>query len=718
MSKTCPKCKKIFEDDSLTVCPDCNEELTVVEEVKEVRQVSVFSLTSEEAAQGIVEYMKEQGIEGSYQYSLRERNYKIYVAQPDARSALKACTSYYSVEAKRLKAEEDKRRAEEEARRAAEEEARRQAEEEERLRREAEEAAARAEEEARIAAEEEARRQAEEEERAKREAEEAAARAEEEARIAAEEEARRQAEEEESAKREAEEAAARAEEEAKIAAEEEARRQAEEAERLRLEAEEEARLAEEELRKLEAESARRQAEEEARKKAEEEEAKRLASEKRRKSFSERFGMADRAEQQREESRRILDSIPHVTGETIQEDDPVHHEADFEPESGPIFVETEPVDEYAVGDTIVVDAVEVNSNEDSDDFYSSIQNDGEQISETSEPSSENFDNFFSGIKKRGSVVEDMFSDNIFGNTSDSEESQSSDVIYDSEDTEEKGPTFEEIINSQVHKTEPSVDDNHFSHAHSKRESFASSFAKMDAISDIDDGTYRGFVPDYHEDNSKDEDELIASKYGFSAQDYKDLKERTAKKIHDRKANPPAKPKPENKDFKIIEEDDIDTFRGFVPDYTQSKEEEKMSYYTGRSTIDYSKYRTGSDSSERNGLADLNGTLRYSTTTELGNLFNAAAIKNSRKPEDYSDIKSSNYLLALTGGQLNALFTSWLMTNVTSVSIKQYEKANATPDQNYENKIEGVKGLLKQNFGKLEDSIIDIIVRKFYNKYLDE
>jgi hypothetical protein len=712
MSKTCPKCKKVFEDDSLTVCPDCNEELTVVEEVKEIRQVSVFSLTSEEAAQGIIEYMKEQGIEGTYQYSLRERNYKIYVAQPDARAALKACTSYYSVEAKRLKAEEDKRRAEEEARRQAEEEARRKAEEEERLRREAEEAAARAAEEARIAAEEEARRQAEEEERLRREAEEAAARAEEEARIAAEEEARRQAEEEERARREAEEAAARAEEEARRKAEEEAKRAADEAERIRLVAEEEARRAEEELARLEAEEAARKAEEEVRKakeeakrKAEEEEAKRLASEKRRKSFTERFGMADMAEKQREESRRILDSIPHVTGETVHDDTPDSHDDDYQPESGPIFVETEPVDEYAVGDTIVVDAVEVNASDETDDFYSSVDDNADN--------NDNFDSFFSGIKKRGSVVEDMFADNLFSNDSEKSEDKSDDL---NKDSDEEAPTFEEIINSQVHKTEPSVGES--SSSHSKRESFASTFAKMDAIGDIDDGTYKGFVPDYHEDTTQDEDELIANKYGFSAQDYKELKERTAKKLHDRKANPPAKPKPENKDFKIIEEEEIDSFRGFVPDYTLAKEEEKMKYYTGRTSIDYSKYRTNSESSERNGLADLNGTLRYSTTTELGNLFNAAALKNSRKPSDYSDIKSSNYLLALTGGQLNALFTSWLMTNVTSVSIRQYEKANATPDQNYENKIEGVKGLLKQNFGKLEDSVIDIIVRKFYNKYLDE
>jgi hypothetical protein len=678
MSKTCPKCQKVFEDDSITVCPDCNEELTVVEEVKEIRQVSVFSLTSEEAAQGIVEYMKEQGIEGSYQYSLRERNYKIYVAQPDARAALKACTSYYSVEAKRMKAEEDKRRAEEEARRQAEEEARRKAEEEERLRREAEEARIRAEEEARIAAEEEARRQAEEEERARIEAEEAAA---------------------------------RAEEEARRKAEEDAIRAAEEAERLQREAEEEVARAEAELRRLEEEEKKRKAEEEARRKAEEEEAKRAASEKRRKSFSERFVMAEEAEQQREESRRILDSIPHVTGETVQDDEPVHHDVDdVTPESGPIFVETEPVDEYAVGDTIVVDAVEVNSTEDNDDFYSSINNDSNVSNETNE----NYDNFFSGIKKRGSVVEDMFGDNLFGKSQD--ENDSTKTLNENSDTEEEGPTFEEIINSQVHKTEPSVGDS--GSAHSKRDSFAASFAKLDAIGDIDDGTYRGFVPDYHEDNSLDEDELIANKYGFSAQDYKELKERTAKKLHDRKANPPAKPKPENKDFKIIEEDEIDTFRGFVPDYSQSKEEEKMSYYTGRSTIDYSKYRTSSDSSERSGLADLNGTLRSSTQIELSRLFDSATLKNAAKPTDYSDIKSSSYLLALTGGQLNALFTSWLMTNCTSVSVKQFEKANASTDQNYENKIEGVKGLLKQNFGKLDDTVIDLIVRKFYNKYLDE
>lgn len=697
MSKICPKCNKVYEDNT-TTCPECSVELidapaeAPVEVQEEVKQVSVFSLTSEDSAQRVIEYMKEQGVEGEYRYSLREKTFKIFVAQPDARNALRACTAFYAVEAKRLKAEEDKRREEEEARRRAEEEERRRIEEEERLRREAEEAE---------------RRAAEEAERLRLEAEEAARRAaEEEAIRAAEEEARLKAAEAERIRREAEEAVRRAEEEARRL-EEEAARAAEEEERRRIEAEEA-------KKRRAAEEARRAAEEELKRLEAEAEQKRLESERRRNLFAASIREAEEAKL--EEQKKKLNFIPHVEGETVQEEvttSPLIE--DFEPEKGPIFVETEPVDEYEVGDTITVDAVEVETTDEEPEEVPQI-NEEEEVSfenflaslKKSKNSSSIFDDSdeedaplftSSTVKPQKPLVEDMFTDNVFANLE-----KSASMISPSE---EKKDVIEEVINDDLKSSSSTTT--------SFKSKFASKFAGID---DIDDGTYKGFVPDYHQDETEDQDTLIAKSYGFDPEEYKKLKEETEKKARDRKNNPPPKPKSENKDFQIVDDFDLGDYKGFVPDYSSKRDEDKMQYYTKRTAIDYSKYRTSSDNSERNSLTDLSATLRSSSQTELSRLFENDVLKTAAKPQDYIALRSSTYLLALTGGQLNSLFTSWLMTNCTSATVRQYAKEGATSDENYNNKIEGIKNLLKQNFGKLDDDILDIIVKKFYNKYLDD
>ncbi len=704
MSKKCTSCNKIFEDDSLLVCPDCNTDL--VDNIDEEKEVSVFSLTNEESAQGVIEYMKEQGIKSTYRYNLREKNFKIYVMQSDARAALRACTSFYAIEAKRLKAEEDKKREAEEAARRAEEEARLKAEEEERLRREEEERIRREEEEARLRAEEEARLKAEEEERLRREEQEALLRAAEEERLRIEEEARKAMEEAERARIEAEEAAKRAEE-AIRQAEEEARLKAEEEERLRREEEERLRREEEE-RKLAEEQKRI---------AEEQELKRLASEKRRKMFEEGIRVA---EQQRK-SEQTGPSIPHVKGETVHEEPVNIEEHEIIPESGPIFVETEPVDEYAVGDTIVVDAVDVSD----DDFYNMEDGQSLEDNDSDNTDEDSFNDFLSGFKKKSfspssfaavedeneyssPVVEEMFTNNMFA----ASEAELSSAEKDADDNG-NSPTFESIINNRANKTEPKIEG-------IGRNKFADKFRQLANVDDVDDGTYKGFVPDYHQDDpSKDPDVETANAYGFDPEAFKALKEETAKKVQSRKNNPIERPRRQSKDFQLIE-DDIpdDGYKGFVPDYSSKKDEEKMSYYTRRTSIDYSKYRTSTDSVDRNSISGLAATLRYSSQTELNNLFEPTLIKNAAKPSDYTDLKSSTYILALTGGQLNSLINAWLMANCNSVSVKQYEKPDATPEQNYQNKINGIKALLKSNLGKLDESAIDIIVTKFYNKYLDD
>lgn len=692
MSKICPSCNKTF-DDSIINCPNCQIALVPGGQDNsnignETKQVSVFSLTSEASASRVIDYMKEQGVLAEYRYSLREKTFKIFVAEKDAKKALRACTSFYAVEAKRLKAEEDKIREAEEAKRRAEEEEQRRIEEEQRRIEE---------EQQRLREEEEARRRAEEEETIRK--------AEEETRIKAEEAERIRLEAEE-AVRKAEEAARQFEEDAKLAAQEE--------ERLKLEAEEN------EKRKVEEEK-ERQILEEQRRKEEEKEKKRAESERRRSLFAK--GIRDAEAEKFEEKKRKFHNIPHVEGETVEEEISASNEENFEPENGPIFVETEPVEEYEVGDTITVDAVEIDMSEALDDaevfydqpaeqssdfsgFFAGVGKRKNKISPsifspTSDEDKENNDSDNSTSGSQDPLVEEMFTDNVFTSTDSLEQSTKS---FGGKDI------YEEIINDEL-KSNKSNDS---SAAPSK---FAEKFGSIDSI---DDGTYKGFVPDYHTESDEDEDEdvKIAKSYGFDPAEYKKLRESTAKKAQDRKNNPPPRKRPENKDFILMEEAPADEYRGFVPDYSQRKEQENMDYYTNRTTIDYSKYRTNSGGNDRNALTELNATLRSTSKTELSRLFENDVIRTATKPQDFIALKSSNYLLALTGGQLNSLFTAWLMTNCTTATVKQYVVESATPDENYKNKIEGIKNLLKQNFGKLDDAAIDIIVRKFYNKFLDE
>ena len=803
MSKQCTKCKKTF-DDSVMVCPDCKMGLITIagapEPAKEEepapaenvnKTISLFSVTSEESAERVVEYLNAQGIPSSYNMNLRERNYKINVAPEKSKEALKAYTAFYAIEAKRLKAEEDKRRAEEEAKKRAEEEARRKAEEEARRKAEAEERRKQEEEEKRRRLEEERKRiQAEEIKRAEAEAERV------------KNEAQRAREEAEAKVREAEEYKKRIQEEAKLKAEQaKAAAQAKidalkaQAEEARLRAEEAKRAAEEELKARAEEERRRAAEEALRRKEEEERRKKEESEQRVNRFTDLFKQSDSEKKPARTSKGFSfdelgqtdDSrfgyIPRVDGEAVSSDFNIPETNNFfddiEPEEGPIFVETEPVEEYNIGDTIVVDAVEVEpGSEEDNEEAKSFESGDEYSSFFSSIKQEKFNSIFGNQKEEPTEEQEeedsgipFFSENE--SAASSGESTFSSSIPAPEDivvppVEEKRP--ESIFDSFIRKepefsldddsrytTEPIVEDifadNPFSSKDSTKttasdnkvfeevinkdlkksgadkfkaafDSGKSKFGDTDNLDDIDNGMYRGFVPDYHEDTTDDEDTRIAQSMGFDPEAYKKLKAKTEKRAMERKNNPKAnKPKKEkNPDFVVVDEEEevkLD-YTGFVPDYSNKKDD--MSFYTSRTEIDYSKYRKGgaqgSSDDSSNSLASLTGTLRSTNSYELNKLFSAEAVKGSAQPKDFTALKSTNFVLALTGGQLNSLFTSWLITNCTKTTAKQFEKATATNEENYDLKIEGIKSLLRSNFGKLDEYALDIIVKRFYNKYIDE
>ena len=57
-------------------------------------------------------------------------------------------------------------------------------------------------------------------------------------------------------------------------------------------------------------------------------------------------------------------------------------------------------------------------------------------------------------------------------------------------------------------------------------------------------------------------------------------------------------------------------------------------------------------------------------------------------------------------------------MTSGFVKQFEKAGATMDENTENKIVGMKNVLTNTFGELNESFLDYVVRRYYAKYLED
>ena len=82
----CPTCKKEYPLGT-TICVDCNVSLI---DNKAADLVSLVSLNNKEQAERFVAYLKEQEIESTYEYGVREDNYRIYVDKKDKRAAMKA----------------------------------------------------------------------------------------------------------------------------------------------------------------------------------------------------------------------------------------------------------------------------------------------------------------------------------------------------------------------------------------------------------------------------------------------------------------------------------------------------------------------------------------------------------------------------------------------------------------------------------------------------
>ncbi len=250
-----------------------------------------------------------------------------------------------------------------------------------------------------------------------------------------------------------------------------------------------------------------------------------------------------------------------------------------------------------------------------------------------------------------------------------------------------------------------------------------------IADTDELTegFHGFVPDYSmttdSDNEDSQSDAAYEEFKKRVRERKaehDLLDAQITKERVRKANL-------EKEFgngkKIVFEDtdELDNFAGFVPDYTpNTKNEEEFAFYKPRTVSDYSKYKKGKKGVLPESVAVPKNLsyMRLTNADEVTNLFVDNVPSSMKKTVNPNEIRNSNFIVSMNGRQLTLLFNSWLLLNVTTATVKTFEKADASSDENFNLKIDGIKKLLQDNFGELNESFLDNLVHKYYNKYLDD
>ncbi len=245
----------------------------------------------------------------------------------------------------------------------------------------------------------------------------------------------------------------------------------------------------------------------------------------------------------------------------------------------------------------------------------------------------------------------------------------------------------------------------------------------------DDSYHGFVPDYsmNEEAPEEEEEVD--------QAYEDFKRR----VKERKAEQDKLDALANKERvkkanlekqlangkKIIFEDteDLDNYAGFVPDYTpNTNDEDEFSFYKPRTVSNYAKYKKGKKSIVPENLASAPkpciSSMRLTNGDEVHRLFVEQVPVGAKKIISPSEVRTSNFIVSMSGKQLTYLFNSWLLLNVTPATVKEFESPDASDEDNFEAKIEGIKNQLTETFGDLNESFMDNLVHKYYTKYLDD
>lgn len=433
-------------------------------------------------------------------------------------------------------------------------------------------------------------------------------------------------------------------------------------------------------------------------------------------------------------------------------------------SDPIFVEVEPIKDEELDDINIIDAVDVitleneepenSEEEEEDDAYSAFLNQfkaginpSDSVSE--EPLSgtsasdvdEMLDSFISEIHDMetseatgDSVITEVVPDkDKYENADDYTISSTSGRPKDIQDTKIKVSADSNII-EEVFDTNVEIGkDNSAKGAASSVANDTTSKSALSSkpapkadkdFSDLDG--YKGFVPDYSFEEKKDEEvEETAEQKAYREFTEKveerkranELAASQAKKEVTRKANLEGN---FGKKGKIVFEDteELDNYAGFVPDYKpNTSNEDEFDFYKPHTVSSYAKYKKGKKDSPDGNLTNITH-MRTTSNDEIRNMFIDKVPSGVKNVIDASLIRTTGFLISMSGKQLSQLFNSWLMLNMTTGYVKQFESSEATIEENAENKINGIKKVLKGTFGDLNESFLDYVVRKYYSKYLDE
>ncbi len=236
-------------------------------------------------------------------------------------------------------------------------------------------------------------------------------------------------------------------------------------------------------------------------------------------------------------------------------------------------------------------------------------------------------------------------------------------------------------------------------------------------------YAGFVPDYsYSEETKKEltaEEKALQEFKKRAEERHSISMQKAAEKQKEQARQANLVKDLANGQKIVFEDtdELDNYAGFIPDYTpNTSNEAEFDFYKPHTIGSYAKYKKGKKSP--NVATTANTYMRGTNAEELQSVFISNVPANVKRTVNANDLKTGNFLFSMSGSQITKLFTSWMMMNITAQSVRSFEKLDATPDEKEQAKKAGIKEILKDNFGDLNDSFLDAIVERYYSKYLDD
>lgn len=257
--------------------------------------------------------------------------------------------------------------------------------------------------------------------------------------------------------------------------------------------------------------------------------------------------------------------------------------------------------------------------------------------------------------------------------------------------------------------------------------AKKFLKNDAADDYSDlEDYKGFIPDYSFEEKKEEIEETPEQKA-----YREFTEKVAERKREMQlaAEQAASQQTRNKNLehdlgkkkgKIVFEDtdELDSYAGFIPDYKPNTDNEaEFDFYKPHQVSSYAKFKKGRKDTSDSSLINMTH-MRATNAEEIRNVFLDKVPNGVKNTIEASMVRSTGFLVSMSGKQLAQLFNSWLILNMTGSYVKQFEQSDATLEENTNNKIEGIKNTIRNTFGEVNESFLDYIVRRYYGKYLED